>query len=141
MPYRTPQERQSEDTDTLRGPGHGLDEGEWITYWRNLPHSIKGRMTSEATVASMMPTGQMVATFDAGVAALTRIRLGIVDWALKGPDGAIVPWDASRAGELIEGLPEETFTALQQRIGNGDRPDLDAPADPEVVRSETVGND
>lgn len=141
MPYRTPGERLAEDVAVLRGPGDGLDAGESITYWRDLPHSVKGRMTSAATVATVAPgTNQVTAVFDAGIAALTRVQMGIVDWVLFDHEKNLIPWEPDKAAMLVEGLPEDTFMALQRVIGNGAAPVLDAPADPAAPRSETVGN-
>jgi hypothetical protein len=124
----------------LRGPGHGLDEGEWIAYWKVFPHSLTGRLTSEATHAVAGPTGEVVATFDAGKATMMKVVLGIVDWNLIGSDGQPVKWTAAQARELVDGLPPETFLLLAQIIStDAPVPALSDPVDDEP-NAETVGN-
>lgn len=143
MPFRSTAVRAAEDVKYLRGPGYGLDEGEWIAYWAVFPHSLTGKVTSAATEARIDPaTRMMIATFDPGVAALMKVALGIVDWHLLDKDGTPVPWEPDRARELVDGLPTETFTELQRIVSTTEEaPDLGAPTDPEEPRSETAGND
>lgn len=149
MPFRTPDVRTNEDIGTISGPEWigpdgeavptGLDEGEWVRYWKHLPHSLIGRITSLGTIAKVDPGSMAVAaTFDPGAAGMARVRLGIVGWNLLA-DGKPVPWEAAKAAELLDGLPDETFALLQRLIGEGEHRPLAAPADPDNPEGPTLG--
>lgn len=113
--FRSPAQRASDDIETFSGPP--LKEGEWIRYWAVFPHGIMARVTSEATDAVIdTRSRRLSATFDAGKAAMVKVRLGIVDWNLLDESGEPVRWDASRADELLDGLSDEVYGIIGNLI-------------------------
>ncbi len=138
MPFKGVEARERDDQDTVYGPRPGLAEGEWVRYWRRLPHSLVAKMTSAATIAKVAPDGQIVATFDPGVAAVERLHLGIVDWALY--DGAVpVVWERDKATVLMDGLDPDLLKYLGDHIGQETQAEtLDKP-DPATGGKTTQG--
>lgn len=140
--FKSAAKRAEDGVATVHGPEAGLSEGEWVQYWETFPHSLSGRLTSEATKASYdMQTRQVIATFDPGLSVIARLRLGIVDWNMLDESGNPVPWDASKAPALIDGLEPVTFQWLAEHIGAPENKarGLGEPADPTMERSESVG--
>jgi hypothetical protein len=140
--FKSPARRAEDGVARVEGPEAGLQVGEWVQYWETFPHSLTSRLTSEATSAKVdMVTRQVIATFDPGLAVITRLRLGILDWNLLDEDGNPVKWDATQSASLIDGLPPVVFNWLSEHIGEpskGARA-LGEPADPNMERSESVG--
>lgn len=141
--FKSHSARQETDTAVLT---KGLAEGESITYWKVLPHSAARAISSAAAKPDIDKRGRVLGvTFDSGAAALTRLRVGIVDWNLTDEAGRLVPWNPSKAAELVDGLPTAVTDALTKLIGAGDpEPALEelADTDPEMgPPGETVGED
>ena len=132
------------------GERNWLDEGESITYWRVLPHSVSTAMVTAGTKVEFNRKGKpRKASYDAGAAVRTRLVNGIVGWVLKDENGTVIEWDPERGDELLNGLPGGVYAYLLRQVGSGaPEPDLDE-LDPETAREgpdgelvgETVGED
>lgn len=115
--YRTPGARTATQGEYRH---ESFGSGEFITYWKVLPHSVQAAITSAATEAKVDTVRKtMNAIFDPGKAAMARLRLGIIDWTLRDENDIPVQWDPSRAGELIDGLPADVVSELGNLIGSG----------------------
>lgn len=118
----------------------GLGAGESITYWRVFPHSAQRNVLSEATTGHVdQATGQVVGAFDAGKAAYARLRYGIVEWVIFDDDGNLVPWDVSKASELLDGIDADVLMSLGNLINAGAAKSLGTPVVPERGQAGTLG--
>jgi hypothetical protein len=151
--FRTLSDRQARDVKTIRqadrpldtpeldpaGNANWLAEGESVAFWTVLPHLQMTAIVSAGTSAQFDKRGRAHrVTYDPGAAIRSRIVEGIVDWTLFDETGAPVPWDHEKGLVLVDGLPNAVFMFLQQWIGNGAPPDLNAVA-PETAKPNEDG--
>lgn len=138
--FKSPAAQARDGQTTLSGPPLGEDE--WVRVWAVLPHSVSARITSEATKAAVdTRTGRVSATFDPGLATMSKVRYGIVDWRMLDEDGKEVPWQGEIAYALIDGLSDDVFGFIGRAIDAGSPEPLDVPANPEVPNSERLGEE
>ncbi len=133
--FKTLAQRRAQDTAVLTAadipenvkPEDWLQENETITYWKRLPH---GAIQDIVAAASKMSTDSPeIQGWDAKRALQARLEVGIVDWNIKDGDGIPVEWRATRARELLDGIPYAVFNSLQGLIGSGDEK-VEVEADP-----------
>jgi hypothetical protein len=132
--FRSESTRRREDVAVFT---EGLAENEEIIYWKRLPYSSAMRMSSESTKVDFDKRGRVQDfKFDVGRSARIRVIEGIVDWTMFDENGVAVPWDRSKADDLLDGLKPDVLNALSALIG-ADAESLSA-ADENGV---TVGED
>jgi len=139
--YRSPAARRAEDQGMLVPENcPGMAPGEWIRYWKVLPHSAMARSFGALAPISLDAEGTgTLGAPDSGRLVTLRRFLGIVAWSLFDEKGVEIQWDVAAGEALVDGLSESVLDRLDEVIGKGEPPALGAPADPEKPKGETVG--
>jgi hypothetical protein len=132
MPFQSVAARRISDQGVLTHADcpDGLAEGESVTYWRKLPHSLQAAVLSATLRVSVDKRGRPSDTrLDAGEYPMSVIANGIVDWTLFDEAGVPVKWDPRQSRALIDGLPSDVLRALGDRVKADEPPALGTPED------------